>query len=135
MRTQIDVTQLPELWTREEVRLYLDNKRWAKVRAIQLKKEPYCICCAKRGITTPATDVDHIIPKRKTHMEKWYDPRNLQSYCKHCHDTSKYEEETLGYSTDIGADGFPIDERHPVNRDKTSVISLDRYRKLVGEIE
>lgn len=118
------------LWTREEVRDLLDGKRWRAVRAKHLRKEPLCVNCLKRNIETKATDVDHKIPKRETTMEMWYEPTNLQSYCKHCHDTSKFEEENFGYSTDIGADGFPIDTRHPVNKRKDKVISLEEYRKV-----
>lgn len=118
------------LWTREEVRSLLDNKRWRKVRAKHLRKEPFCVNCAKRGIQTEATDVDHKIPKRETRMELWYDENNLQSYCKHCHDTSKFEEENFGYSNDIGPDGFPIDKRHPVNKGREKVISLEKYKKV-----
>lgn len=117
-------------WSREEVRTLLDYKRWARVRAAHLRKQPFCVNCEKRGIKTVATDVDHIIPKRDTPISMWYEPSNLQSYCKHCHDTSKFEEETLGYATDTGIDGFPIDQRHPVNRPKSKVLSLEDYRRI-----
>jgi hypothetical protein len=116
-------------WSREEVRTLLDYKRWGQVRAAHLRKQPYCVNCEKRGIKTVATDVDHIVPKRDTPISMWYEPSNLQSYCKHCHDTSKFEEETLGYATDIGLDGFPIDRRHPVYKEK-KVISIEDYLKI-----
>ena len=34
------------------------------MRAYQLTLEPYCRECARHGITTRATDVDHIVPHR-----------------------------------------------------------------------
>jgi hypothetical protein len=39
----------------------------------------------------------------------------LQSLCKFHHDSAKQQEEKMGYRSDIGADGWPMDPRHPVN--------------------
>src|SRR5262249_40604218 len=38
----------------------------------------------------------------------------LQSLCKLHHESAKKREEARGYSTAIGADGWPVDPRHPV---------------------
>ena len=38
----------------------------------------------------------------------------LQSLCKLHHESAKKREEARGYSTQIGADGWPVDPRHPV---------------------
>src|SRR5262245_58464266 len=38
----------------------------------------------------------------------------LQSLCKLRHESAKKREEARGYSTAIGADGWPVDPRHPV---------------------
>lgn len=59
---------------------------WTKeLRPAQLLREPFCRECAKRGIRTRATVVDHIIPFRGN-WGKFVDPRNHQSLCKRCHD-------------------------------------------------
>jgi len=42
---------------------------------------------------------------------------NMQSLCAHCHNSTKQSEERLGYSRGVGPDGYPIDPRHPTNRD------------------
>ncbi len=54
------------------------------MRAYQLTLEPYCRECARHGITTRATDVDHIIPHRGD-RRLFYDETNLQSLCHSCH--------------------------------------------------
>ncbi len=55
-----------------------------KLRLGQLLREPFCCECARRGLRTPATDVDHIEPFRGD-WRKFTDPDNLQSLCHSCH--------------------------------------------------
>lgn len=87
---------------------------WIKrLRPAQLAKEPLCRFCARRGITTPATVVDHIDPHRGD-REKFLDPANLQSLCKPCHDGEKQGDEVRGYSKACGVDGWPLDPKHPM---------------------
>ncbi|OUN09134.1 HNH endonuclease [Flavonifractor sp. An9] len=55
------------------------------LRPTQLLLEPWCRECAKRGIRTRATVVDHVEP----HCGDWarfIERANLQSLCKRCHD-------------------------------------------------
>ena len=57
---------------------------WQTLRGDQLLREPWCRECAKHGIRTRATDVDHI----RDHKGDWAvftDPGNLQSLCHSCH--------------------------------------------------
>ena len=35
---------------------------WRKIRAAQLQRQRLCVICAKAGIQTPATQVDHKHP-------------------------------------------------------------------------
>ena len=58
--------------------------------------------------------MDHIVPHRGDHKCFW-DRKNWQALCRSCHDGAKRSEERRGYSTDIGADGWPVDPRHPAN--------------------
>lgn len=60
------------------------TKRWKQLRAKQLIIEPFCRECAKRGIRTRATDVDHIKPHRGN-KRIFFDDTNLQSLCHSCH--------------------------------------------------
>lgn len=54
------------------------------LRPGQLLREPFCRECARHGIRTPATDVDHI----RDHRGDWVlftAQDNLQSLCHSCH--------------------------------------------------
>lgn len=54
------------------------------LRPTQLLREPFCRECARRGLRTLASDVDHI----RDHKGDWYlftDPANLESLCHSCH--------------------------------------------------
>lgn len=62
------------------------------LRPAQLLAEPWCRECAKRGIRTRATVVDHVEP----HCGDWtrfIDRANLQSLCKRCHDRKTAQEQ------------------------------------------
>ena len=56
-----------------------------ELRPAQLLREPWCRECAKRGLRTRATVVDHITPHRGE-WKLFIDPANHQSLCKHHHD-------------------------------------------------
>lgn len=54
------------------------------LRPAQLLREPFCRECARHGVRTRATDVDHI----RDHKGDWdlfSDPANLESLCHSCH--------------------------------------------------
>lgn len=67
-------------------RLY-KTETWRVLRNMQLAKAPWCAACARMGIRTKATDVDHIID-HEGNWELFKDPRNLQSLC-HQHHSQK----------------------------------------------
>lgn len=57
---------------------------WKRLRGEQLLREPWCRECARRGVRTRATDVDHV----RDHKGDWAvftDESNLQSLCHSCH--------------------------------------------------
>ena len=51
--------------------------------------------CERRGVLTPATVVDHIIPHRGD-MTLFWDSANWQPLCKSCHDSDKQMLEKSG---------------------------------------
>ena len=63
----------------------------ADLRPAQILREPLCRACARYGIRTHATDVDHI----QDHKGDWTlftDRNNLQSLCHSCHSRKTMED-------------------------------------------
>jgi 5-methylcytosine-specific restriction endonuclease McrA len=89
-----------------------NTTRWQRMRRNHLRTEPLCRWCDK---PTPATVVDHIKPHRGD-ARLAFDATNLQSLCEHHHNSDKRFEDINGYSRQVGADGWPVDPRHPANR-------------------
>jgi 5-methylcytosine-specific restriction protein A len=71
------------------------NYRWQKARDTYLRANPLCRHCDRRGMVTPATEVDHIIPHRGDQALFW-DTGNWQPLCKPCH-SRKTAREDGGY--------------------------------------
>ena len=69
--------------------------------------------CRERGLIVPMQVVDHRVP-RKGDMKLFFDPQNLQSLCKDCHDRRKAPDERAGatWSRQIDASGWPLDPQH-----------------------
>lgn len=63
-----------------------------RLRPDHLLREPFCRECAKRGIRTPATVVDHVVPFRGD-WSLFVDPANHQSLCKYHHDQKTMREQ------------------------------------------
>lgn len=74
--------------------------------------------CERANRTAGATVVDHVVRHRGDPVI-FFNPRNLQSLCKPCHDRFKAQIEATGlhagYSNQKDADGYPIDPNHPAN--------------------
>lgn len=86
---------------------FYDTTRWKALREIVLADKPLCVMCEAKGITTEATQVDHIIP-----ISEGGDAtrrHNLQPLCATCHSRkTKIENEpaktidtTLGYADKV----------------------------------
>lgn len=71
------------------------DRRWQKVRAMHLRRHPFCVDCLAQGKHTLAEEVHHIKPLRDggTHAEE-----NLMSLCKACH--SKRTAKESGFARD-----------------------------------
>lgn len=82
---------------------------WERLRAIVLARDNYlCQVCLEDYKITPATEVDHIIPKSKGGTD---DPDNLQSICTDCHRV-KTEYDKHGTIKGSTVDGTPMDATH-----------------------
>lgn len=70
------------------------GRAWQAARAAAMARDSHlCVVCAKAGIITPATEVDHIIPKAKGGTDGL---RNLQSLCRPCHKAKTTREGAEG---------------------------------------
>ena len=82
-------------WTAHQRRHGSSHQRgyghvWRKLRKTILLRDDYlCVACKRAGRLTPATDVDHIVPKSKSGTD---DADNLQSLCRPCHQTKTANE-------------------------------------------
>ena len=90
-------------------------KAWKVRRREQLRIEPLCRYCKGAGMHRAATDADHVRPHRGDFDLFWKGA--LQSLCRSHHAGLKQREERAGYGLAMGADGWPLDPAHPVNRD------------------
>ena len=88
--------------------------RWQKLRAVQLAAYPLCVMCRQMGRINPATVADHVEP-HKGDVEKFW-TGDLQSLCKHCHDSHKKSAEITGVQRGCGVDGQPLDKGHHWHR-------------------
>jgi 5-methylcytosine-specific restriction protein A len=86
--------------------------QWDKLRPYILARDDYlCQVCSKQDRTTPASEVDHIIPKADGGTD---DEDNLQSICIDCHKAKTLQERTAG-SPGCAVTGEPIDQADPWN--------------------
>lgn len=92
------------------------TKGWKLRRARQLARVPYCEPCKRMGKSRIATVANHKTPHRGD--RKLFFEGELESACKQCHDQAIQIEEQLGFSRDIGADGWPVDPKHPFNKQR-----------------
>jgi len=98
---------------------HLYNRRaWKQLREAQLAAAPLCRMHQAIGQLVPAEVVDHITP-HKGDLSRFYDPANLQSLCKRCHDGHKQAQEANadGLLRGAGHDGKPLDLAHPRHHD------------------
>lgn len=89
---------------------------WQRQRRFQLRQEPLCAFCLKRGVVTVARVVDHVEP----HKGDWNKFRlgKVQSLCDSCHNSSKRYVEVRGHNIEVGSDGWPLDPKHPANKQR-----------------
>ena len=59
------------------------TSRWTKLSRAFRAEHPLCAECLRKGITKPATCVDHIIPWPIC-ADRFYDRTNLQALCEDC---------------------------------------------------
>lgn len=89
--------------------------RWEKCSRLHRQREPLCRMCQAQGVIRQAELVDHIIPHKGDQALFW-DEDNWQSLCHKHHNATKKAQEARGYSSEVGKDGWPLDQNHPANK-------------------
>lgn len=92
------------------------TRLWKDLRRVHLARYPLCARCHREGRLTPATVVHHSTP-HKGDWDLFKDPKNLASSCAPCHDRVEQGIEGRGFDKMVGEDGWPVDPRHPFNKD------------------
>lgn len=89
------------------------SARWQRMRKAQLAKHPYCQCPHHTKDRVLADVVDHKEPHRED-PRKFWNPSNLQSMLKACHDKYKHSQEMggLGFLKGSDARGWPLSHEH-----------------------
>jgi len=89
------------------------TKEWKALRFRQLHREPYCQCPHHVGKHYPANIVDHV-KAHKGDRRLFFNPNNLMSMNKECHDRFKQSQEKGGKGFDAGCDenGEPLNKDH-----------------------
>ena len=87
--------------------LPLNGAAWQRMRASVLAGEPLCRHCAARGLTVPATDVDHMNGADDNRLE------SLQPLCHECHSRKTAADNGKRVYQGCDTDGMPLDPSHP----------------------
>lgn len=98
----------------KQYRSWYKTAAWQNMRTHQLAIEPLCCMCESEGRIVAATIVDHVTPHYGD--SNMFFTGKLQSLCAFHHDSKKQSIERRGYDSNIGADGWPTDPKHPTFR-------------------
>jgi 5-methylcytosine-specific restriction protein A len=85
------------------------GRRWMKIRARILDRDPLCVICKAQGRTVPSKICDHKISLANGGTDA---DDNLQGLCKPCSDAKTEAERRaalgLKVKQPVGVDGWPI---------------------------
>ncbi|WGH50174.1 HNH endonuclease [Enterococcus phage Phi_Eg_SY1] len=72
---------------------FYHTPEWRATRKVKLLETPYCEVCMRKGITTKADMVHHIIELRDPNggWEKRLEMNNLESICYSCHNKHSHK--------------------------------------------
>ena len=89
-------------WLDADWRSWYQLERWRNIRRQQLRREPLCAFCLKRGVAAIATRADHV----ESHGGDWnrFLTGKLQSLCSHCHESAKRFDDNKQV---LDSDGWP----------------------------
>ena len=103
----------------QKYRTLYGTKHLKTLRRQALTRDKYrcqhsgCYAYLQVGGDHPCSAVVHHLEPHKGDLELFFDLDNLQSVCWTCHSGDIQSTEARQYDSTIGADGWPIDQRHP----------------------
>jgi 5-methylcytosine-specific restriction protein A len=65
------------------------GRRLMQARAFEMRQQPLCANCLKRGVTRAAEERDHVVPLCEGGRD---DSSNTQNLCRECHATKSAAE-------------------------------------------
>ena len=76
---------------------WYDTTAWRALRLQHLQENPLCVSCKAKGIITPATELDHIVPistfsEEDREHQFWHGAK--QGLCHSCHSSKSGKERT-----------------------------------------
>src|SRR5215831_4332480 len=90
--------------------------------------------CLAAGRLTTATCIDHVEPHRDDYTK--FRLGRLERLCARCHSSTKAVIEQRGYDVAIGADGMPLDPKHPVyQHGNTKQKNVAEVPELLEEVD
>lgn len=86
------------------------GRQWERLRAATLERDKHlCQPCLREGRLTPASEVDHIVPKFEGGID---DLKNTQAICSSCHKEKTRDEAARAQGRTprarVGIDGWPV---------------------------
>ena len=84
---------------------WYSHRRWRRIRAAHLLREPLCRHCLERGEITAAEHVDHIEPHKGDKGKFWRGP--FDSLCAPCHSRKTAQEEGKTVKRAVSVTGEP----------------------------
>ena len=109
----------------------LNSSHWQRLRALILDDEPLCRHCWERGLTVPATDVDHISGDPSDNSRE-----NLAGLCHSCHSIKTAADHGKRVNQGCGVDGLPAswkNHEQPTAPDRTPSLPLTLTAKADHE--
>lgn len=92
------------------------SAQWKHTRLAVLDRDMYlcqqCLRMGKETALTVSSPVHHKTPHKGNRI-LFFDPNNLESVCKDCHDSIIQMQEKHGYSQACDVNGYPLDLEHP----------------------
>lgn len=79
-----------EVFHQQDWRAWYRTAEWRRRREEQLRRDPWCVECARQGRQVLATEADHVIPHRGD-FDLFFGGE-LQSMCDSCHSRKTQRE-------------------------------------------